>query len=200
MGGPRTILLTGFEPFGNWSRNVTREAVAALDGERRHGFTLRAAELPVAYPRALKVLERAVKLARPVAVVAFGIHRSPELAVRVETVAANELKFRIPDNDGKKRRGAIEKGAPRALRIGLPPRELEAAIRARGIPVRCSRDAGRYLCNAVYYWCLRNVPLSAFVHVPPREDDHPLDDTVAVVDASATAVARALSRQLALVR
>jgi pyroglutamyl-peptidase len=49
-----------------------------------------------------------------------------------------------------------------------PQRRLLAAARAARVPVRLSRDAGRYLCN---YLCWRasargGPRLAAFVHVP----------------------------------
>jgi pyroglutamyl-peptidase len=56
-----------------------------------------------------------------------------------------------------------------------PGPALVAAVRARGLPVAISRDAGRYLCN---YLCWHasavaattpHLRLAAFVHVPtPR--------------------------------
>jgi pyroglutamyl-peptidase len=166
-----TLLLTGFEPFGDWTRNVTAEAVSALDGELRNGVTVRAVVLPVAWPRAAEVLGRALDRAKPAAVLAFGIHGKKRGAFRVETRAANELRFRIKDNEGKQFRGrAIDPRGERALEASLPAGELLAALRARGLSARCSRDAGRFLCNAVYYSILaRDLP-AAFIHVPPLED------------------------------
>jgi pyroglutamyl-peptidase len=189
----RTILLTGFEPFGRWKRNVTSEATAALDGAVRSGFVLRALELPVAWPRARDAVLRALARVKPVAVVAFGIHRHRRGIFRVETRAANRLEFRIPDNEGNVRRGEkIEAAGPRSLRASIDALALGAAIRAAGIRVRPSDDAGRYLCNAVYYTLLRAAPRAVFVHVPPRLPEEGMDDVVTAVDAAASFVAASL--------
>ena len=188
----RVILLTGFEPFGRWERNVTRDATAALEGAVRSGFVLRAIELPVAWPRARDVVSKALARMTPEAVLAFGIHRHRRGIVRVETRAVNELRFRIADNDGVVFRGEKISRGPRVLGATIDPGELEAAIRKVGVRVRRSDDAGRYLCNAVYYTLLREGERAVFVHVPPRLPGEGMDDVVAAVDAAASHVAGCL--------
>jgi len=188
----RTLLLTGFEPFGLFRRNVTSEAVSKLGGRERAGVRLRAVVLPVAWPRASRVLQRALDRFRPDAVLAFGIHGKKTGAFRVETVARNELRFRIPDNDGRRYRGrAVVRGGPRTLGVALPASELLGALRRASVPARFSRDAGRFLCNAVYYWLLAKGIPAAFVHVPPRDVGEPARDVLAAVKACAIAWASA---------
>ena len=189
-----TLLLTGFEPFGPWKRNVTREAVSAFDGEVRDGVLLRALELPVAFPRAIEVLERGVARARPSAVLSFGIHRTRGGVFRVEEVAANDLHFKKPDNDGTILRGKpVVRGGPPKLEATLPTDDLLQALKARGLRARRSNDAGRYLCNAVYYWLLRKGPPAAFIHVPPLLPDESWDEVLAAVDATASVAVRVMS-------
>lgn len=192
-----TVLLTGFEPFGGWARNVSAEAVQALDGRVLAGALVAARVLPVAYPRALRVLDRALDEVRPDAVVAFGIHGQKAHGFRVESLAANSLEFRIPDNDGTVRSGeAIDPAGPGSRRVTLDSRALAAAIRSRGLRVRHSRDAGRYLCNAVYYWLLGRTSQAAFVHVPPREPGEDGSDVLACAEAAATVAASAAKASL----
>lgn len=185
------LLLTGFEPFGDWKRNVTGEAVSMLDGEVRRGVQLRAVVLPVAWPRAARVLERALAAAEPAAVLSFGIHGKRRGAFRVETVAANELRFRIPDNEGRRYRGrpVLARGAV-TLEAGLSAGELLAALRARRLPARCSRDAGRFLCNAVYYSVLARKLPAAFIHVPPLEEGEDASAVFAAAEACVAVAAR----------
>ncbi len=190
----RTLLLTGFEPFGDWKRNVSGEAVSALDGVTRGGVRIRAVLLPVAWPRAARVLARALARWGPDAVLAFGIHGKKEGAFRVETLARNELHFRIADNDGHRyrRRPVVPRGA-RTLGAALPPGELLGAIRGASLRGRCSRDAGRFLCNAVYYWLLARGVRAAFVHVPPVAESEPGGEVFKAVAACARAAARSLT-------
>ncbi len=52
-----------------------------------------------------------------------------------------------------------------------PSRLLVAAARRTGMRTRMSRDAGRYLCNYVYWRALEasrsGTPLVQFIHIPP---------------------------------
>jgi pyroglutamyl-peptidase len=52
----------------------------------------------------------------------------------------------------------------------LPPAILLRALRRNGYPAQLSRSAGRYLCNAIFYWGLLerwpNGPLTGFIHLP----------------------------------
>lgn len=185
------ILLTGFEPFADHERNVTGEAVASLDGEERAEVLLRSLVLPVAWPRARPPLERALDLARPAAVLSFGIHGTRGGAFRIETRAANELRFRIADEDGNRYHGLpVERGAAAVLSTPFAARELLLGLRARGLKARCSRDAGRFLCNAVYFTVLARQHRAVFVHVPPYGPDEPLDPVLAAIEASVSVVAR----------
>ena len=65
----------------------------------------------------------------------------------------------------------------RAITRGEPPRRgfapfarLLAASRATGMRSATSRDAGRYLCNYVYWRALEasrsGTPLAQFIHIP----------------------------------
>ena len=57
------------------------------------------------------------------------------------------------------------------------------------------RDAGRFLCNAVYYWLLARELAAAFVHVPPLEPGEPADGVFEAVEACARVAASCLTRR-----
>ena len=64
---------------------------------------------------------------------------------------------------------AIAPGAA-PLRGSAPFILLRAAALSARMPTRLSRDAGRYLCNYVYWRALeasRSGTLAQFVHIPP---------------------------------
>jgi pyroglutamyl-peptidase len=190
MQPERVVLVTGFEPFGGMSRNVSIEAARALDGRSLAGARRVARELPVVWPRAREVLSAALDELRPAAVVSFGIHAENGGPFRIEELAANQLDFRIPDNAGAVLTGVIEADGPRERRASIDPLALGSALLARGLTVRLSRDAGRYLCNATYYALLGRAPRAAFIHVPPRNEGEPLDDIIIAVEAAASVAAR----------
>jgi pyroglutamyl-peptidase len=108
---------------------------------------------------------------RPRILLMFGLAaRTPYL--RIETRARNARSLLFPDvAGGVSARMAIAPGKASALRGVAPFPALLAACRQARVPVRLSRDAGRYLCNYLYWRALDADPsarpdLIVFVHVP----------------------------------
>ena len=101
---------------------------------------------------------------------------------RLESRAYNEAHFRVPDeNDVQLVHTPLEPAVARdafygsGLPLAALLRALRAAAPAAGFDpttVALSHDAGRFLCNMVYYRSLQGARRSAnlhslFVHVPP---------------------------------
>ncbi len=185
------LLLTGFGPFGSHAVNVTEEAVGGLEGQSLAGFTAVTRVLPVQFDRAVAALEEAFESERPAAVIAAGIHDGPDY--RVEVAAKNERHYTIPDVDGVTVEGArVEDGAPPMVFATLPVGAIKAAIEAEGLPVHLSEDAGRYLCNAVFFWAARRPVPGGFIHVPASA---PADEVRRVLAAAARVTAERLATQ-----
>jgi pyroglutamyl-peptidase len=183
-----TILVTGFEPFGNSDCNPSAEVVAALaagagggvrlDRARPDGgLRIATAVLPVDAARAPGLLLAALASVRPDAVVLLGEARS-RARLGVERVAINLLDFAEPDNAGARRVDEpVVPGGPAAYFATLPVRALVAAIRAAGVPAELSLSAGSYLCNQTMYVLLHQLATTGsdcpagFIHLPalPRQ-------------------------------
>jgi pyroglutamyl-peptidase len=89
----------------------------------------------------------------------------------IETRARNAQSLLYPDVTGHHpASGTIDVGAPAALRGNAPFALLRSAVRPSGFPARLSRDAGRYLCNYVYWRALAKAhgtpTLVQFIHIP----------------------------------
>ncbi|KAK7269457.1 hypothetical protein RIF29_22183 [Crotalaria pallida] len=103
----------------------------------------------------------------------FGVN-SGATRFAIEQQAVNEATFRCPDEMGWKPQkvpivpsdGAIS----RIREATLPVDEITKALAKKGYDVMTSDDAGRFVCNYVYYHSLRfaeqNGTKSLFVHVP----------------------------------
>jgi len=103
----------------------------------------------------------------------FGVN-SGAARFAIERQAVNEATFRCPDEMGWKPQkvpivpsdGAIS----RTRETTLPVEEITKALAKKGYDVMTSDDAGRFVCNYVYYHSLRfaeqNGIKSLFVHVP----------------------------------
>jgi pyroglutamyl-peptidase len=183
-----TILVTGFGPFGEHARNVSEEAVRQLDGTELEGFVLRAVSLPSKFEPAVAALEELIEAERPAAVLSFGISNDPDSQLdrdplfRVELCAKNERQD-----------GVVEDAAPAMVFSTLPVAAIKQAFGEAGLPTELSEDAGRTLCNALFYWTVRHVASAGFIHVPPAPER--LEDVARAVRLAAEVTARRLIAQ-----
>ncbi|XP_027108009.2 uncharacterized protein LOC113760759 isoform X2 [Coffea eugenioides] len=103
----------------------------------------------------------------------FGVN-SGATKFAIENQAVNEATFRCPDEMGWKPQKVpiipADGGISRARETSLPVEEITKALAKMGYEVMTSDDAGRFVCNYVYYHSLRfaeqNGIKSLFVHVP----------------------------------
>ena len=175
----RTILVTGFEPFGGETVNASWEAAKKLEGWRHDGFTAVARLLPCAYDASVKTLVSAIETLRPEAILMTG-QAARRAAVSVERFARNLDDAAAPDNAGALRRAVrIAEGAPERLETHASVQAIARAIRAVGIPARVSADAGGFVCNHLYFGALRypgglDHPVPAvFLHLPATPEQTP---------------------------
>ncbi|XP_057963091.1 uncharacterized protein LOC131154384 [Malania oleifera] len=103
----------------------------------------------------------------------FGVN-SGATRFAIEHQAVNEATFRCPDEMGWKPQKVpiipADGGISRTRETSLPVEEITKALVKVGFEVMNSDDAGRFVCNYVYYHSLRfaeqNGIKSLFVHVP----------------------------------
>jgi pyroglutamyl-peptidase len=173
----RTILVTGFEPFGGEAVNASWEAARKLEGWRRGEYAAVARLLPCAYDASVKELIRAIETLRPQAVVMTG-QAGRRGVVCVARFARNLDDAAGPDNLGVLRtRATILEGAPKRLKAAAPVEAIARAIREAGIPARVSINAGGFVCNHLYFGALQHLrdtsqaTAAVFVHLPatPRQ-------------------------------
>jgi pyroglutamyl-peptidase len=167
-----TVLITGFgrfpgapfNPSGPLALAVAQRRRPPLDGVQRvlHIFQTSYAAVDRDLPELLATY-------KPDIVLMFGV-AGRTAQVRIETQARNARSILFPDVTGHRpQHRAIAPGKPPA-RGRAPFSRLLAAARSSGVPARLSRDAGRYLCNYVYWRALeasRSGTLAQFIHIPP---------------------------------
>lgn len=185
----RKILITGFEPFGNYTENSSWEVAKTVASCDVFGVEVVAEQLPVSFQRVGAVLRDAVERHKPGVLIMLGQSAFTD-RVKLERVALNMMDSEKGDNDGvKPDEEPIYEGGESALFTSLPIKHLHSAIEAQGIAVKISNSAGLYVCNRTYYEALRlckeRAMQSIFVHLPLydgqtsfKTDDKtmPLDD------------------------
>ena len=165
------VLVTGFGPFPGIPHNASTSVALAMEHSPvMPGVKVATAIIPVVWSTARGAARRAVAHFQPHAVLHFGVSKRSS-GFEIETRAFN-LSGRKEDQAGMVRRAnALVRAGKPVLTSTLPPLELVRALRNGGFPAVLSEDAGRYLCNALFYWSLYDGELDgrlvSFVHMPP---------------------------------
>lgn len=197
---PRTVLVTGFEPFGGDAANPSGDAVRLLADSWDGPAELVTDVLPVAFASAAARLRELVTRHSPDVVVMVGL-AGGRSAIGVERVAINLADARIPDNDGAQPVDEpVVAGAPAAHFATLPVKAIVAAMRNAGLAAEVSHSAGTFVCNHVFFAALEAVPAgvaAGFVHVPWAAGQGPAGVPAVALDGIVTAVRIAVEVSLA---
>lgn len=174
-----TILITGFGPFIGAPDNPSAALAIRLTRVRRPALAAHTRVVHVfatSYAAVDRELPALIKKHRPRALIMFGLAGLTKF-VRIERQARNRASVLLPDVQGvTPRASTIRRHAPPALRARAPLARLVTAASAAGLPCRLSSNAGRYLCNYVYWRALEAADKSGgpevvvFVHVPKLHD------------------------------
>ena len=167
----KTVLITGFEPFGGESVNPSWEVVSGLDNVIIGGCRVVARQLPCVFGESLAVLNGAIDALSPSLVLAVG-QAGGRTDITVERVAINVDDARIADNQGQQPVDVpVVADGPAAWFSTLPIKAMVMAMRNAGIPASVSQTAGTFVCNHVMYGLLhklRDAPAvkGGFIHIP----------------------------------
>jgi pyroglutamyl-peptidase len=163
-----TILITGFGPFPGAPSNPTMRIARHLGRVRRMRLA-RATRivrlLPTTWAMLAGMRQTVADLA-PDAVLMFGL-AGRRRKITPEMRAINHASILRVDADGKAPDSRLLRGgAPLSVRGVMDAPRMAAALRRAGLPATVSRDAGDYLCNALFWRMLETGVPCIFVHVP----------------------------------
>ena len=166
------VLLAGFGPFPGAPHNPSGAVAQALARRRRPALAALDRSVHVFATSYAAVDRDLPKLFAntPDIVLIFGL-AGRRRQICIETRARNARSLLFPDASGSRSSiGVIEAKGPDALWGRAPFHRLLHAARGGQAPARLSRDAGRYLCNYVYWRALQRAPhdrpLVQFIHIP----------------------------------
>jgi pyroglutamyl-peptidase len=181
-----SVLLTGYEPFGEFEENPSEQLARRLDGDEVSGREVVGSVLAVEFDGIGERLATLVDRHDPEVVVCTGL-AAGETAIRLERVGVNVADAAgTPDNaDADPVDQRIDDDGADAHLSTLPLVRTVEHLRTRGIPARVSNTAGTHLCNDALYSTLaylqqtgRDTP-AGFVHLPAtpsiavRTAEHP---------------------------
>jgi pyroglutamyl-peptidase len=164
------ILLTGFEPFGSNTINVSWEVVRQFDNTVLFNrYRIVALQLPVLWNDADDILITSIDQYSPVLVISTGQGNN---SITLERIADNR-NLMLADNLGELPVSEIiSMNAPAFYVTSFDIEHIQTAIASLGITTEISDNAGNYLCNFVsfhaYDYLAAHFPQSRalFVHLP----------------------------------
>jgi len=172
------VLVTGFGPFGRFTENPSWESLKGLEQSTIAGADVHAVLLPVHFLGATTGMREAIERVKPELVLAFGV--GGRSCFGIETVARRPTKRLKPGTAGSPEEALTidDPALPATYRTRLPVLYMIERLRQAGVPVSARDNAGRFLCNHIFYVAahlLRETDIPfGFVHVPRYATDDPL--------------------------
>jgi pyroglutamyl-peptidase len=166
----RPVLVTGFGPFGNHTRNPSADLARSLDGEVINGARVTARIFATSTETVADELAAALTELNPSAVLSLGLAPGRP-ALSLERIAINVRDFPVPDYSGVQLTDApIDPSGPDGRFSGLPIKAILGEWQRAAIPGHISDTAGTYLCNQLFYLVAaageqRGIP-AGFIHIP----------------------------------
>ncbi len=206
---PRTVLLTGFEAYGNTPVNPAELVARTLDGTGIDEVTIVGIVVPNTFFVCIDVVAAAIAEHEPEIVVMMGEFGGRSM-ITVERFADNfndSTRYGILDNEGVAMQDepTVPNG-PLALRSTLPLRAMVRAMREAGVPADISDAPGTFCCNHLMYGVLHHIeaadsPIRAgWIHLPTLPEVAALPEHLDVpsmsADTSTTGVLTAIRAAL----
>ena len=182
---PKTVLVTGFEPFAGASLNPAELVIKELHERDLPGRELVTAVLPVQFELATKQLLALIDSHKPDVVLSLG-QAEGRASISIERIAINLADARIADNGGTKFiNQEIQSGGQAGYFSTLPVIELVELLKDAGISVSQSLSAGSFVCNYIFYQMQSHLHTSktqsGFIHlplVPEQQEEFPNQPTM----------------------
>ena len=171
MSSKGTILLTGYEAFGDFEVNPSIAACMELEGRVFNGYVVAVEEITMRFSGVKEAIEGALERYRPSAVVCTGVSGAGAV-IAVERVAINMFSAGSGVMGREAQDAAIREDGPVGYFTTLPYRRILEALREKGVPSRLSNSAGTVGCNLVFYYLMDHLARegldipAGFVHVP----------------------------------
>ena len=190
-----TILLTGFEAFGNTPVNPAERVANRLGGEQIGQHSIASIIVPNTFFDSIDVVTDAIAQFRPEIVVMMGEYGGRNM-ITVERLAQNlndSCRYDLADNAGNRLQDELTVGGgPAAYYSTLPIRAMVRAMRNDGIPTDISDTPGTNVCNHLMYGILHHIHTQAlairagWIHLPHLPETAALEHNLGAPSMSST--------------
>lgn len=165
------ILVTGFDPFWNYKKNPSMEAVKKLPSTILNAEIIKL-EIPTVFKKSIDEIEKAIIKYDPDVILSIG-QAGGNVDITVERVGINLDDFEINDNEKNKIIDeSIFKDGEKAYFSKLPIKAIVKNINEAKIPASISDRSGTFICNHVLYGVCYLIDKkyknkrSGFIHIP----------------------------------
>ncbi|XP_061451259.1 pyroglutamyl-peptidase 1-like protein [Rhineura floridana] len=164
-----TVVVTGFGPFRQHLVNSSWEAAKELAKlGLGHDVDLHIMELPVTYQKAKEIVCEAWATLHPQLMIHIGLVSTSKAIIILEQCGKNKGYKEIDACGFCPEDGCCLLAGPERIDSTINMKRIWKNICLEGMDVIFSKDAGRYLCDYIYYTSLYyGNGKAAFIHVPP---------------------------------
>ncbi|XP_060073603.1 pyroglutamyl-peptidase 1-like [Ylistrum balloti] len=192
----KTVLVTGFGPFGAHTVNASWVAVQELDKQwNLEGVEISIQEIPVEYDTVHKMIPTLWEEVKPCLVIHVGVSGIAS-KLTLEQQAHNDGYDKKDVKGTCPERNCCVNGANNCIVSGIDMQKVCDEINDSGIEVKStvSEDPGRYLCDFSYFLSLNiDRSRSAFIHVPPLDQPYSGKQLAQGLEAAITAMLKQVS-------
>ena len=155
------LLLTGFETFSNFKRNISQQVVELISAEEVFDFKISTTILAVDETGSREVSDRIESGEKFDTILHLGFSENAN-EILLERYARNNFHMKIADNSGRLlTSGKISPG--HAILETKVPRNFIDNYLTGYSKIRWNEDAGGFVCNETYY---RSLLASSEIHKP----------------------------------
>ena len=172
----RTVILTGFEPFGPHQYNPAQDLAREYDGKTIGDMNVKGLVLPSTYYGAFDTLSKRIEELRPEKILSIGLATSAE-TVKLETRGRNIMNGKYADANGMKPENVpIIAQDLETYETTADYMRVSQILKDKNIPVEVSVDAGNFICNSLTYLTARKIHTEGIaikyihIHIPWTED------------------------------
>lgn len=152
------VLITSFKPFNNMINNYSTEVLNYINNQYK-------IVLDVVYDECYIKLKEQFNLDEFDLIIALGEARSRNV-LTLETNAKNISSCSLKDNSDVLKQNEL------IIKNGKDILETKVDLNLISNIIQLSNDAGKFVCNNLYYHLLNNYPSkSLFIHIPECDND-----------------------------
>tara|TARA_Y100001970_G_scaffold27833_1_gene34015 strand:+ start:25744 stop:26331 length:588 start_codon:yes stop_codon:yes gene_type:complete len=166
------LVVTGFEPFSGFKRNISQQVVELISEEGVLDFKISTYILSVDELGSRQISDRIERGEKFDAVLHLGFSENAN-DILLERYARNNFQMKIKDNSGRLQSSGRISPGKEILETKVPRNFIENYL-GDFSKIRWNEDAGGFVCNETYFRSLLassdNIrPIVLFIHLPSEE-------------------------------